>query len=274
MDNYKYHEAATDSVLRQALVPLLLVFILIPATFFIPELDSTRAPYPDLDPGFSQAALLLSDSAGVLGATIVGFILIAVMATRPRMSSSYRLKEALALSALAILFAGGGSWINEHKVKEAIKQPRPNIEWLAQHDGGGPLAKTSEEFYALGSKLVRRNYLAPVLESSRLPLSLDVKNHWLAETGYSLPSGHSFSAFFFATFFLCLACTFVVSKRRLYFYLLLPWALLVCYSRLILRVHTPADITLGGGLGILAGVCAWLLARTIIRQLVLKERDA
>lgn len=271
MDSYKYHEAATYSVRMAAVFPLLVTFLLVPLSFLIPVLDSTRAPFMRLDTGYSTIALGLSDSADIFGATLLALVLIVIMASRSRLSPSYRIKEALVLAGVAILFAGGGSWINEHKVKELIKQPRPNIEWLANDHGTGQLGMTAAEFYALGDKSQRRAHLKTVLDTDPVVMSTAVKNHWLEETGYSLPSGHSFSAFFFATFFLCIGCTFMVSWRRYTFYLLLPWALLTCYARLVLRVHTPADITVGAGMGLVLGIVAWLVARAMIRQLVHKE---
>ena len=59
-----------------------------------------------------------------------------------------------------------------------------------------------------------------------------------------------------------------ISTRRLWlFYLLLPWALAVCYSRPILRVHAPTDILIGGLEGILLGFVAFLLVRVGVTAL-------
>ena len=71
---------------------------------------------------------------------------------------------------------------------------------------------------------------------------------------------------FVATFFLMTAATYLTTKRLWMFYALLPWALAVCYSRPILRVHTPIDITVGGLQGLVVGLVAWVIARTLIRR--------
>ena len=165
------------------------------------------------------------------------------------------------------MFAGAGSWLNEHGVKEWFKQPRPNIEWLAGEGGALRLGMSPVEFYELGDRERRAAHLAAVLDNDPVPIAGVVRAHWLGQTGYSFPSGHSFSAFFFATLFLCLACTLVAPTRRWLFYLLLPWAVLTCYARLILRVHTPLDITAGAAAGLLLGLLAWLSAAALLRRL-------
>ena len=91
--------------------------------------------------------------------------------------------------------------------------------------------------------------------------SSQCRHSWIEETGYSFPSGHSFSAMFFATFFLAMGVSHISTKRLRLFYLLLPWALAVCYSRPILRVHTPTDITVGGLEGLVLGFLAFLFVR-------------
>src|SRR6185436_8236458 len=91
-----------------------------------------------------------------------------------------------------------------------------------------------------------------------------VRGHWIAETGYSFPSGHSFSAMLFATYFLALGLTYFSGRRLWVFYLLAVWAVAVCFSRPILRVHSPTDVCVGAIEGVLAGVLAFLLVRGIL----------
>jgi phosphatidylglycerophosphatase B len=94
-----------------------------------------------------------------------------------------------------------------------------------------------------------------------------IRAHWIASSGYSFPSGHSISAMFFATFFLAMGLSWLSMPRLLLFYLLLPWAVGVCYSRTILQVHTPMDITVGGLEGLLLGVLAFVLVRACLRAM-------
>jgi phosphatidylglycerophosphatase B len=152
------------------------------------------------------------------------------------------------------------------RIKYQLKIPRPNIVWLAGENGSGPLGMTAEDFYATGNKEAHRVPLTEVLSKKPVPLSPVIEAHWIEETGYAFPSGHSFSAMFIATFFLMIAVTYLTSKRLWLFYLLLPWALAVCYSRPILRVHTPADITVGSFQGLAVGLLAWAITRSLIRR--------
>ncbi len=162
--------------------------------------------------------------------------------------------------------AGGGALLNEHFIKAELKVPRPYIVWLAGENGSGPLGMTAEEFYENGNKEARRQPLAEVLSDDPVALSDSIEDHWVEETGYSFPSGHSFSAMCFATFFLMIAVTYLTTKRLWVFYALLPWALAVCYSRTILRLHTPTDITVGGLQGLVVGLIAWAIARKLIQR--------
>jgi len=151
-------------------------------------------------------------------------------------------------------------------VKEALKIPRPNIVYLAGANGIGPLGMSPEEFYGKGDKDARSELLRKTLETEPPPLKLGpaIRDHWIEETGYSFPSGHAFAAMFFATFFLSVGVLYISTPQRWLSYLLLPWALAVCYSRLILRVHTPTDITVGGLEGLVLGFVALLLVRAIL----------
>ncbi|MEE9356846.1 phosphatase PAP2 family protein [Candidatus Vondammii sp. HM_W22] len=162
-----------------------------------------------------------------------------------------RLEEEKKLNIIALtagIFAGGGAIVNEHFLKTYLKVARPNIIWLAGESGSGPLGMTAEQFYEMGDKEARRSPLASVLQQDPKPILLtpSIEAHWVEETGYSFPSGHSFSAIFFATFLLMIGTTYLSIKRLWLFYFLLPWALAVCYSRPILRLHTPAGISIGG----------------------------
>jgi len=262
------HEATAKEVFLQAGIPAILTCSLIPLAFLNSLIDSTRAPYFDLTQTFSQVAYWLSESGGKFGAPIVAVLMLMLLVTRVGTTNQRRWMEASIVVLVVVIFAGGGAALNEYFVKTQLKIPRPNIIWLAGENGSGPLGMTPENFYEIGNKEARGEVLAKVLngETTPVPLSSSIEAHWIAETGYSLPSGHSFSAMFFATFLLAIAATYLTTKRRWLFYALLPWALAVCYSRPILRVHTPTDITIGGLQGLVLGLMAWAIAQMLIRR--------
>lgn len=153
-------------------------------------------------------------------------------------------KQSLVLLLPVLLLIGAAAWLNEHQLKPALAVPRPSIEFLASEQSGAILPQGAENFYALPDKASRSAYLKSRLgaESSlRMPPLL--RDHWIEETGFSFPSGHAFAATALSGWFIfVLLCM----RKRLW---LLPvfwgWAVLVCYSRVVLGVHRPEDILAG-----------------------------
>ncbi len=79
--------------------------------------------------------------------------------------------------------------------------------------------------------------------------------HWVQESGFSFPSGHSFNAFLLA---MVLAYgiyhnQFRAQWRKL-FVLPFIWALAVAVSRVAIGVHTPLDVSTGAAMGIGLGI--------------------
>lgn len=247
---------------------MLLTWLLTPLTFVLPLVDSTRAPYFNLTQAPAQLAYWLSLSAGTFGVPIVTALVLLLFITSKNITFQTRWLEICIIVLMVLVCAGGGALINEHILKTQFKVPRPNIVWLAGEDGAGPLGMSPGEFYESGDKKIRGEIVGRALAREPAPVLLgsSIKSHWIEETGYSLPSGHSFSAMFLATFFLMIGATWVATKRLWLFYTLPPWALAVCYSRSILRVHTPLDVTVGGLQGLLVGFAAWAVFRTLIRR--------
>jgi phosphatidylglycerophosphatase B len=268
MPEKKHEEVSNVRVFLLAVMPATVTWALIPLSFVVPALDSTQAPYFDLTRAFSQLSYWVTQSGGKYGVAVVAVAVLIRLVTY--CDSTYRQKMRLSVIfvLIAAICAGGGAALNEDIVKTRWKIPRPNIVWLAGDDGAGPLGMTAEEFYASGDKNTRSLVLSNVLNArpQPVPLSTSIEAHWIEETGYSFPSGHAFAAMFFATFFLMLAATYVSSSRLWLFYALLPWALAVCYSRSVLRVHTPMDITIGGLQGLLLGLLSWAVARLLLRK--------
>jgi len=257
---------ALGSVLRQLFWPVLVTYALLPVTFLFPFLDSTREPYCDLTSDVATVFYWTAQSGGRIGAPTIGVLMLVILITRHGMSGARRTLETALIVIVVAIFAGGGAALNEHGMKEALKIPRPNIVYLAGADGAGPLGMSPDEFYGKGDKEARSELLRKTLETEPPPVKLGpaIRDHWIEETGYSFPSGHAFAAMFFATFFLATGVSYVSIPRRRLFYLLLPWALAVCYSRLVLRVHTPTDITIGGLEGLVLGFMAFLIFRAVL----------
>jgi phosphatidylglycerophosphatase B len=251
-----WHSSPRPVLARVArwLVP---AWIVLPASALLPALDLTGL--------IALVALAFSNSAQRFGMPFVVLAYLALIVTRSGLDRRSRAREAGAMVVALGVFLVVGAELNEHVVKPAFASPRPDIVELAER-GVLPIAPT--RFYELGGKRERREYLATVLSESRsaeLRLSPAVRQHWLEETGYSFPSGHSTAAMLVATFFLCVGLATLRGQRTLALVPLLPWALSVCVSRPVLRVHRPLDITLGAMQGTLLGVGAFLLVWFLAR---------
>ena len=76
---------------------------------------------------------------------------------------------------------------------------------------------------------------------------------------YSFYSAHSSNAFGFATF------TILLFRNKAYTWFILPWALLVAYTRIYLGLHYPGDIICGA----ISGV---IIAIGVYRLMIFSER--
>jgi len=261
---------AITVALRLAL-SVLLGYALVALTFVVPRLNSIEPPYTNLAGPVGVAAYWVAESGGAMGAPIVCAVMIGVAVGRGGLTRQRRSWEAGVMAGVLLVVLGGGAYLNEHVVKPIFRVPRPDIVELAHTPADAPaLRMSAEAFYNMPDKAARSAYLTDVLTADALNTAkLDplVRRHWIAETGYSFPSGHAFASWTIATFFLAMAMMYFTGRRMWAFYLLLPWAVLVCYSRTILRVHTPTDVCAGAAAGILVGLAAFLLARCLLGRL-------
>jgi len=74
--------------------------------------------------------------------------------------------------------------------------------------------------------------------------------HLFYNTGglYGFVSAHSANAFSFTTF------SILLFKNRRYTFFIIPWAMMIAYTRIYIGVHYPGDIFGGAILGILVGI--------------------
>lgn len=230
-------------------------------------------PAVALDGPVARAAVWVADTGSAKVVPWVALILLAIVVSRPGLAWRTRGFEAVILLGLLLLALGGMSWANEHLIKPAMAIPRPNIVELADQ---GVLGLSPDEFYALGDKPERSVYLAERLaEPDAPPLAAEVREHWLIETGYSFPSGHSLAAMTFSAFFLTLALSYLDQRRRRLVFLILPvWALAVIASRPLLRVHSALDIGVGACEGVVIGLLSVMLARWLIERVGSKPDEA
>ncbi len=217
----------------------------------------------------NNTAWLVSLSASVYGIPVMLVLMALLVSNLPRRTSRQRSSEfVLMLGVLSIVLVLV-SLLNENFVKPDFHIFRPNIQQLAEYPVGHPALKMSAaDFYAMPDKHTRSEYLSTILNGMDYTgpvLQPLVKRHWINETGFSFPSGHTTAATALASFFLALALG-RFSGRRLIPYLMLPlWALLVAGSRIVLQVHSPIDVLAGGVQGFVVGMLAWILFKGMVR---------
>lgn len=275
-------------VVRRLMPRMALVWLLMPLTFVVPWLNSTAPPYFDLTGWVGEVAYRLSVSGGSRQGPLIVIFLMLLVVSRPGFSVKRRVAELLTMGMTILVLLSGGSAFNEYVIKPAFGIPRPQIIALARASADSTqehflLGITEDSLYIMAPR-DRRDYLRKISGFDSLGTSLyeycfeqydaypelhlrkDVCGHWASTSqGFSFPSGHAYSAMFLATFFWGLAMSLLAGWRLAFFqYLVVPWTVLVAYSRVVLRVHSPLDITVGGLLGILMGLAAFLLVRKVL----------
>lgn len=257
-----------QSMFRRLLAFMLPALVVLSIPFFVPSLNPPQWPRLDLTGPLAVTFYWIAESGGPIGTPLIGLALTMIVMSRPGIAPQQRVCEFFVITLTIAALLGGGAYLNEFVVKPAYAVFRPNIIELAETPPEAPILRTTpKEFYALPDKGARSDYLSRVLPSD-YPLHERVRAHWIAETGYSFPSGHSFSAMMFATFLLGMAMGSLTGKRLWVFYLLPIWALAVCFSRPMLRVHSPADILVGGLQGFVAGLLALAVVRRLAARVV------
>ncbi len=214
----------------------------------------------DLDTSLAVTAYWVTESGGPIGlpALLVGAVSLLVL--RSGLDAGQRLREGASLVLLLLVLLGGMGLLNEHVIKPGFAVPRPNIEELAE---SGALGQSAQSFYKIGDKDARRAALSKIVHApgfDAVVLDPRIRDHWAHETGYSFPSGHATAALTCATFFAGLALLVLQGWRLWTVLVLVPWAVLVCWSRTILGVHSPLDVSVGAAQGILLGVSGVILA--------------
>jgi phosphatidylglycerophosphatase B len=251
---------------------LLLRFALVLALAYVGVLSSIVLPEIALDGWFADLAVRISDTASWRQLPVLAIVMMIVVVSRPGIESRRRALEACGIAAILLLILAGNAELNESVIKPVFAVPRPNLVALADH---GVLGIGVDEFYALGDKQVRRDFLAPRLdELVEPPLSPTVREHWLIETGFSFPSGHSTAAMTFATLMLAIGLRWTQGWRQWLTTLLPIWAVTVVYTRPLLRVHTYLDVSVGAAVGIGLGTVGFAILHKLIERRRAQERGA
>jgi membrane-associated phospholipid phosphatase len=267
-------DATTDAANQRPPLPRRVAVVLIP-TYALVVLSFALPDIP-LDGQLAEIVVRVADTGTWTQLPILCVIMVAVLVSRVGISGRRRALEAGVIIGVMLVSLAGNALLNEHVIKESLGVPRPNISALAEAGALGPEYPDGDAFYATNpSKDARREALAPKLEQLDEPALAElVEAHWLHETGYSFPSGHATAAMTFASLMVALGLAWVGGWRLFVTRALVPiWALAVVYSRPLLEVHTPVDVSVGGLIGFGWGLAsAWVVVR-IVEKVSLRGQE-
>jgi phosphatidylglycerophosphatase B len=156
-------------------------------------------------------------------------------------------KSFLSLLLFFILFA----YLNEHITKPLVSAERPSHLVIFSRSNWPNEAehfyeKTKEERRLVLQEIISKN------DSNFKDIHPLVKAHWIEESGFSFPSGHSFNSWMIAVVLSYSILQLRVRKSiRKYYWLPFLWAALVAISRVMLGAHTILDVSAGSLMGIL-----------------------
>jgi len=218
----------------------------------------------------ADTVVRLSDTGSSAGLPILSLIVLGIAVVRPGLTGRRRSLETIAVLVAMLVVMAGGSLLNEGVIKPTVGVPRPNIVALAESGALGPGIATADDFYAVGSVEKRRELMDRRLTPERTPyLSELVRSHWIHAVGYSMPSGHATAAMTFAILWAGLGLAWLDGWRRFLAVVIIPiWSVAITWSRVLLEVHTTADVTVGALAGSAWGLGAYL---AIARLLDLKS---
>lgn len=194
----------------------------------------------------------MTQSAGKVGTILI--VLIASYFYTIRFGSKREKAKIFFKSVLALgLLLGAFAFFNENITKKALKSPRPCYTFVMEQSG---ITTKIDSLCNLNGQ-DRKLFLQHIIDShvgSFSKIDKKVLNHWIEESGYSFPSGHSFNAFLLA--FIMAYSMYYSTNRIARFFYILPfiWANMVGLSRIAMGAHTPLDVSFGAAMGLLVAI--------------------
>lgn len=191
----------------------------------------------------------VTESGGWIGSFIIVLVISTAFAFIP-LHTRGRVAMFIRTLLLLSVILGAFAKLNEQYLKSTFAVSRPSHRFILKE------ARSTANLDSVYLLVVpeRRQFFKKVVDSDTLRFkNIDsrVLAHWIDEAGYSMPSGHTFNAFLLGT--MLAFCLFSLNQRRVTIWAYIPviWAAFVGLSRVVLGVHTPLDVTLGGALGLL-----------------------
>lgn len=199
-----------------------------------------------------SSAFWITQSAGKYGTVIIVIFTSLFYSIRFR-TNKERIFNFIKSTIALILFLSAFAFINEHLTKKILKLPRPSHSFVFDH------AKTEtkvDSLYKLDEH-GRELFLQELITNNKnsfVNIDEKVLDHWVEESGYSFPSGHSFNAFLLA----CILSFSLFNSQnktvRLFYILPFIWAVSVAVSRVAIGAHSALDVSFGAALGCLVAL--------------------
>jgi phosphatidylglycerophosphatase B len=220
---------------------------------------NTALPFSAWQENHSLATfwLFISDSGAEIGVATVAILSTFVIILHHGGRKHGAKKGMIFFLGISILL-GTLALSNEFLVKPNVAAQRPSILKLEALE-----ILNADALYSLDGKPKRREYMAKSFTAhphrmKTAKIHPKILHHWMVETGFSLPSGHSQNAFVFGTLLAFLLLRILVRMRWI-FVIPLLWATGIAISRVAVGAHSPLDITVGSLIGFtVAMLIIWL----------------
>jgi membrane-associated phospholipid phosphatase len=143
--------------------------------------------------------------------------------------------------------------VTEYSLKDLFKKPRPSQNYFFEK---GYLGINESVFFSMPLDQ-RKKYFEEKINPSDSQLTdiySPILKQWIYESGFSFPSGHALTSFFFGTILSFLIFRTEVFKNKYLCFLPLVWSVIVSISRIVTGLHYPSDVTAGSIIGAAAGL--------------------
>jgi phosphatidylglycerophosphatase B len=210
-----------------------------------------------------------TQSAGRIGTfyvVISACVLFAAGQPTARGKALIFIRSLLTLIVVLASFA----YVNEHVIKPSIRASRPSHTYIVRQSKSN--AKL-DSIYSLAQNNKRIFFRGLISADATTFGSIDprILDHWVEETGYSFPSGHSFNAFLLAGIIAFGIYQSVPKNRRAISAIPLLWASLVALSRVAVGAHSAWDVSVGSAMGLVLAYS--LMSFRFTRELIIPKKS-
>ena len=212
------------------------ILIIIPALLY--AFSVQLFPRIELDTFIAQAWFAITSSGTVPYGIVTGLVLLIACYYALTRQQFMPLLLTVSLSMAATLSLN-------HVLKPFFSEPRPYAV-LMQQEG----LLNLNDFYqaSAAEKKTKMTTGLSLLATARpeLTLSDSIEQHWQHETGYAFPSGHTLFA---VTLALSMGFYLLMAGQTLFPLMLFSWAISMGFSRMLLGMHSPADVLASSCIG-------------------------